>query len=467
MNEDADALQAMILDSRAMYYKRRDALNKLARLDPGMARPLLVKVLEDPEKVLRREAALLLGSHSNPAVHEALVKAFEDKDSDVRRNAAKALRESGGVSAIDALKRLAEKDDSIFVRREAEETLKVLESSPPAGPSTQAAEPAPETAGAAPKTPVSTPPWKKDREEEIKPSLEHFRTKKEESAPRQEDAPKRKETGPSRPSLTRDSLPPWKCEEKTGKAEPSLAAGMLPRKPVPPTDRVRKIREKIVPRARIEHAPRSRRGASPLPPPPAPPPAMEKISRKVRKVVATQTTGAQLCPKCQWVVKPGQRFCTFCGTPMTPASSLPAPTSPPSPFEARRSAGRRPKPPRVREGEGSPPFLKAGCIGAAVVGFIFIFFVFICVSGSSSSEPAVNTRKTPRPTRVRKTRAPKPNAREATRPGLDGPHVVIVLKNGTTVTGNLLSRTNKVFRVKSGNVTRQIPRSSVKRILYR
>ena len=62
MREDVQTLQATIRDKGAMYYKRRDAMTKLSRLDTVLARPLLMEVLSDPEKVLRREAALLLAS---------------------------------------------------------------------------------------------------------------------------------------------------------------------------------------------------------------------------------------------------------------------------------------------------------------------------------------------------------------------------------------------------------------------
>ena len=146
MNDEPEALLAVIRDARAMYYKRRDALQKLARVDAARARPALLGALLDPEKVLRREAAKLLGAHADAAVRKALIGALADGDSDVRRNAARALKETGATQALDALRLAAEKDESIFVRREAEESVKVLE--------TQAPSPAPKEP---PATPEASP----------------------------------------------------------------------------------------------------------------------------------------------------------------------------------------------------------------------------------------------------------------------------------------------------------------------
>ncbi|MHC4600000.1 MAG: zinc ribbon domain-containing protein, partial [Planctomycetota bacterium] len=304
--------------------------------------------------------------------------------------------------------------------------------------------------------------WKARREEEVKPSLKHFKPAVE-KPPAEPKPPPRRERKRERalPLSSRDRLPPWKREGAGEAKRPSLAAELMPPKPSPPTEKVKKIRKRIVTHAREERRkPRIGGGAIPVAVPAVPVP-VEKVTRKVRKAVATQAKGAQLCPKCQWVVKPGQRFCTFCGTPTSPAADRRPPSRAPTVFEPRhRSTGRRPRPP-VRTEDGAPPFLKGGCVAAAVGGFVLVLFVFICVSGTSSK--TTQTRRVVKPKPVRVARPEPPRAR----PGIDGPRVLLVLRNGARIEGNLLTKTPEHYKIKSRNRTMKIPRSAVVKVHYR
>jgi len=439
MNDDAKALEAQFLDTASMYFKRREALTRLARLDPAAARPLLAKALEDPEKVIRREAVLLLEKDPEGFRTQAVLPALEDEDSDVRRNAARILKNLGGPEALEPLRKAAEKDASIFVRREAGEALETLERrlgepkpAPETGPGEALSKTAPppwEGEGGMKKVEKITeparpdisepeaPPWKKKPDEEIKPSLEHFKKAAQEKKP------------PSPLGSAEDRLPPWK-RKKTAPA---------PKTPAPPAARMK---------------PEPPRPPRPEPPRAAPLVDLPRATRKVRKAVAARAAGATLCPKCQWVVKPGQRFCTFCGHPMTPGADQSAPPA------RRRDAPRRPsRPPRsVSRRDAKPAFLRTGCIVAVAAGFIMMTFIGICVSGSSDSEPSVSA---PAATTAKKKASPK-----ASRPGKHGPRITLHLANGQTLSGNLLSQTDNYVRIRTANKILRVKKSYIERTEY-
>ncbi|MHC5080512.1 MAG: zinc ribbon domain-containing protein, partial [Planctomycetota bacterium] len=312
----------------------------------------------------------------------------------------------------------------------------------------------------------STPPWKQAEEaDEIKPSLEHFKSQKK-TAPPVRERPAPPKTSPPKPSVFegKDRLPPWKREgPSTRRRPPSLAERMRPKKPASPKAAAEKI-PTAIPIRKIKTQP-----ASPLPvAPKSPSPGIEKISRKVRKAVASRATGAQLCPKCQWVVKPGQRFCTFCGTPMTPAAAKAMAPAPSRTFSKAPTAfrpSRAPRPPVATDRGPGAPLMKSGCIVAAAVGFFMLISVFICISGSSKKTKRISHR----PAKVKlsdwKNTAPARD-RSRSRPGIDGPKVTLHLKNGRQITGNLLAATNTIYRVKSGNQILRVKKSAVQRFVY-
>jgi hypothetical protein len=458
-----------------MYYKRRDALIQVHRQDPARARLLLLQAAADPEKMLRREAAKLLGEHPGAEARAALVKALKDADSDVRRNAAQSLRKTGGPEAVEALREASQKDDSIFVRREAQEALKAIESGgaekpmfggssmppvspaapPPARPalSPVPAPPRPEerprpvpapAPAPAPDTRVRKPMFGPSSMPPVAPvataAESPLRSAREIALDRFKPPP----SGPERATL-------WQREREGTAAVPVVGAV-----PAPRAGEGRRVE------VRVTEAPRREDRAAASPP---------ELTRKVRKAVASMTEGATLCPKCRWVVKPGQRFCTFCGYALESATTRYAKAearrpAPPPPVRAP-SAVPRPPAPAVK---GPGPAV--GCaIAMAVAGLVLA--IGIGVSAGSKRPARVQASRVPvaRPARAGPASAwaaaPAP-ARDPAREELPaapaegtGRRVLLVLSSGATLPVFLLDENDLRYRVRTSSGIFNVPKDLV------
>ena len=112
---------------------RVEAIQQLGKLENDQARKVLIKLLKNPDPVMRAEAAWALGKpKSNPEVMAPLTEALQDENSKVRQRAAfslgvviRAKKWQGYKEAVDTLIG-ALKDQSPEVRAAAAESLGLI-----------------------------------------------------------------------------------------------------------------------------------------------------------------------------------------------------------------------------------------------------------------------------------------------------------------------------------------------------
>jgi hypothetical protein len=116
-----------------MYIVRRDAISDLARNGDSGALEVILSVRGDKEKIIRRKIAEVLEKFDSDRSRIALCEYLSDTDEDVRRNAIRSLKKIGDASCIPPIEK-ATQDKAWFVKRSAEDTLKILMKKFPDGP---------------------------------------------------------------------------------------------------------------------------------------------------------------------------------------------------------------------------------------------------------------------------------------------------------------------------------------------
>ncbi|MCB9745185.1 MAG: HEAT repeat domain-containing protein [Alphaproteobacteria bacterium] len=130
-SEDPQVGQALIQAAASGdAYQRWKAAYGLGPVPEG--RETLLRLLQDVDIDVQRQAASALGKHRGPEVTAALVEALSDPNSFVRRWAARGLGELQDASAIPALERAA-KEPTALVAEAAVEALRRMgrEATPP------------------------------------------------------------------------------------------------------------------------------------------------------------------------------------------------------------------------------------------------------------------------------------------------------------------------------------------------
>jgi HEAT repeat protein len=106
--------------------QRQAAREALVAMGPE-ATPVLIRLLGEPDSLVRWEAALALKETADPAAAEALVQALKDEDKDVRWVAAEGLAAIGGEAMKPLLQALAKDADSFELRDAAHVAIGLLE----------------------------------------------------------------------------------------------------------------------------------------------------------------------------------------------------------------------------------------------------------------------------------------------------------------------------------------------------
>ncbi len=445
-------LESAALDGSAPYYKRREALLALLRSGDGaVGVSLCRRLLGDPEKFVRREAARALADHGGSDA-AALAGVLADPDEDVRRHAVRGLRATGDAGHAPALRALLS-DPSWFLRREVEAAVKELEAkaSAPAAPRDALPKPPPlrapptQAEPPAPETVVSTrpPPWTGPAPAEAPAPAPH---------PGLPPRPPPPHVPP--PPATRAPVPTPAPAPRPAPARPS------PPRPAPPLS---------APSRKILEALRQRTGMRPAAPTaaagtPRPDRLAEVRSALAAKaaVAARALPGASRCPRCGWVLRAGQKFCVFCGTPAgtPPATSVsPLPTTRSAitegPLAHRRAPGSAP--PRPAGGPAGAAAAPARGPNPALVGCgILAAFGFLALLMLGSAMRAAYRRTLPA------ARPAAPVSRTAPAQAPAGSWVLVELRDGRRERGRIVRRESRSVVYDFDGRIETIPRDRIR-----
>jgi hypothetical protein len=206
-----------------------------------------------------------------------------------------------------------------------------------------------------------------------------------------------------------ERLPPWKRgETPNAPAAPAAAPSVSDADLLAHLQKMKEKKKKKEKRSRRKRRKKSRRAAPPPLPLPAKP-AERKGSRKYKVFIPVTAPdgsrrppsrptpvakppplprdpkperGTRLCPKCRWVLKAGQRYCNFCGAPITPAGGTPASSAPSSRPRYEPRYAQKPVTTFTRS-VSRPRRRGSGCtvpaVGILVVGIFIVGAVFFSI----------------------------------------------------------------------------------------
>lgn len=111
---------------RRTYWESKDALAWLGERCPELARPALLKALEDTRKTSRAAAAAALAKDESQAWHADVAALLQHKKADVRQDAAALLGVVGARSQLGALEEALQGEKAYKPRRAMEEAVATL-----------------------------------------------------------------------------------------------------------------------------------------------------------------------------------------------------------------------------------------------------------------------------------------------------------------------------------------------------